>query len=390
MENELKLIKLSTKSWHYKLVLWFLGSKAPTPKNTFNFCRYFWILMFVVVVMVPLVGPFKLLYNLFAWFADGLINILDKQLTKSLEKWSENLDKMSAYEIYQFGTYNNNIPKKYKNKLDGDSDKIISIWAKQNFNLDWFKDEDRVIIKDELLKIREERAELDAQKRKLRREEEDRERLREEKRAELVAKINDKLSFIGKGWDSLMKGLNKMVDFDFTTMIKIAKKVVGILLTGIFLFASYFLVNCLVGVLITVGLFVGTNHVIILQILGSIVLLVIGVGVMYFVISKIIDKVDDIRKLYKNGDSVWYIQVLYLGIVRPLYYILYIPIYWLVMIPLNFIFNHFLWGVVCLRMFKPLGIWIWKGLVSFTGMFGEYFSASKGDYCPGVSWDDEK
>ena len=61
MENEFKLVKLSTKSWHYRLMKWFLGDATPTPSNTFNFCRYFWVLMFVLLIMLPLVTPFKLI-----------------------------------------------------------------------------------------------------------------------------------------------------------------------------------------------------------------------------------------------------------------------------------------------------------------------------------------
>lgn len=60
MENEFKLIKLSRNSWHYKLMKWFLGDNTPSPSNTFNFCRYFWILMFCLLIMVPIVAPVKL------------------------------------------------------------------------------------------------------------------------------------------------------------------------------------------------------------------------------------------------------------------------------------------------------------------------------------------
>jgi len=49
---------------------------------------------------------------------------------------------------------------------------------------------------------------------------------------------------------------------------------------------------------------------------------------------------------------------------------------------------------------KPIGLFngrltvkFIKGLVSSTGVFGEYFGASYSDYCPGIEWvdfDDEK
>ena len=384
----MKLIKLSTKSWHYKLIQWFLGDKSPTPSNTFNFCRYFWILVFVMVIMVPIVGPFKLIIKLFTWIGDSILNFMEVQLTKSMDKWSESLDKYTAYNIYNYDSYGR-VPKKFNKILLGDRDKVLSLWAKKEFGLDWFNDLDRIKIRQELDKIYDERSEVLKNKRKIEAEQLRLQELREVKRIALIANINNKLSFIGNGYDWLISRIKPLFSYDYTEMIKVAKKVVGVLLTAVFLVVSFVVVNILVMCLLTLGIAISNNWHIILQVLGWLVALVGTLAILYFIVLFVYNKIEDLIEVYKRGDSVWYIQVLYVGIVRPLYYIVYLPVYWVVMIPLNFIFNHLLWEFVCLRLFKPFGIWFWKGLISFTGIFGEYFSASKGDYCPGVSWDDE-
>jgi hypothetical protein len=338
--------------------------------------------------MVPIVGPFKLIIKLFTWIADGILQFLEVQLTKSLDKWSESLDKYTAFNIYNYGSYGR-VPKKFNKILQGDGYKVLSLWAKKEFGLDWFNDLDRIKIREELGKIDDERSEVLKNKRKIEAEQEKLQKIREEKRIALIAKINDKLSFIGNAYDGLISRLRILFDYDFSTIIKIAKKVVGVLLTGLFLVASFIVVNILVSGILFIGMGVSKNWVLILQVIGVIASFATILAIIYYVGLFIINKIDDLRSLYKRGDSVWYIQVVYLGIVRPLYYIVYLPVYWIVMIPLNFIFNHLLWKFVCLRLFKSFGIWFWNGIVSFSGIFGEYFSASKGDYCPGVSWDDE-
>lgn len=377
MENEIKLIELSENSWHYKLMLWFLGDNSPKPSNTFNFCRYFWILMFVCVIMVPIVGPFKLLFKLIYAIGNFVDKYIYQKTLKSLEKWVISLDAYTAYEIYNYGSYGR-IPKKFK-KVNVSGEKLLTDWAKENLNLDWDNMSDREQILIELKKVRDEREQL-------RYERQRKAELKEEKRDELIRKINNKLGFLSDAWDSITSSLEKLSSLDFTTMIKVAKKVTGVLITLLFLFVTYFIVNYLTLGLIAGGIFIMSIWKIILQVILAIVIGTVIVFLLYKLFQIIAGHIEDVVAKYKHGGSVWYIQVLYLGIVKPLYYVVYTPLYWLVLIPLNFIFNHFIWRFLCLKVFKSFGLWFWEGMKNFTGIFGDYFSASKKDYCPGITW----
>lgn len=388
-ENEIKLIELSEDSWHYKLMLWFLGDNTPKPSNTFNFCRYFWILMFCLVILVPIAGPFKLLYNLIIRIADFIYDYIVSASVKGLEKWIIKLDAYTAFLIYAEGTYDY-LPKKYKKIPGVNRDVILADWAKEAYGLNWFDVDDREKIKIELIKIHDERKKLNADRDKKRAEENRKAELKEQKREELINKINKKLSFLSTGWDKLITFINKIVDLDFTTMIKVAKKVTGVLITLVFLVLSYFVVNYLTLGLIATGVLIISIWKLLFQITLGIVIGVIISFLVFKLINYISSKIEDIRIKYKNGGSVWYIQVLYLIIIKPLYYLIYKPLYWIVLIPLNFIFNHLLWRFLCLKVFKSFGIWIWTGIKNFTGIFGDYFSASKKDYCPGIKWVEKK
>ncbi len=65
MSDEKAAVKLSTRSWHYKLVKFILGSAAPTPTNMHNLCPYFWLLVFSILI-TPIWGPLKLIARGFA------------------------------------------------------------------------------------------------------------------------------------------------------------------------------------------------------------------------------------------------------------------------------------------------------------------------------------
>lgn len=389
MENELKLVKLSTKSWHYRLVKWLLGDKAPTPSNTFNFCRYFWIFMFCLLVLVPIYAPFKMIGLLLYSIGNFIVTNIEQKLIDSYSIWVDKLDKSSIWDVYYNGT-GYIVPKKYLKKDIGHYKKdVIGPWAKKHLGLDWDDLSDREKIITELESINKERAELRKQQDEFRRKRREADALRDKKRAELVAKINNKLGFISDGWDTLVDGITKLFDYDYSTMIKVAKRVFGVILTLVFLVVSYFLVNILSLSFISLGGLIVSYWQYIVGGIGVLIVILIMFLLLYFIYGFLSDKIENIVKTYKSGGSVWYIQAFYLVIIKPLEYLIFKPIYWLVMIPLNFIFNHFLWKFICVKLIAKFSVWFWKGFINFTGIFGEYFAASKGDYCPGVEWGDE-
>lgn len=61
-----KLMKVSMKSWHYRLMKWVLGSNVPTPKTMQNGCPYFWLLVFSLIV-----SPFLFILRMFGSFLMG-------------------------------------------------------------------------------------------------------------------------------------------------------------------------------------------------------------------------------------------------------------------------------------------------------------------------------
>ena len=57
-----KLMRVSLKSWHYRLIKYVLADNAPTPKTMQNGCPYFWLLIFSLFA-----SPFVFVVKAF-WF----------------------------------------------------------------------------------------------------------------------------------------------------------------------------------------------------------------------------------------------------------------------------------------------------------------------------------
>ena len=388
MENDFKLIKLSKKSWHYRLMRWFLGDNTPNPSNTFNFCRYFWVFMFCLLILTPLYGPIKIAASIIGYFFNQFIKFVEWNAERGLKRWVDKIDKTMAADIHEEGAYGK-VPKRYRN-LDGAViDAILARWAKNTFGLDWSNLSDRDKIKFELRKIQEERAELEQEENKYWLERQARAERREKKRKEILAKINSKLSFVGDGWDKFTSFVSDLFNYDYTRMINVAKKTFGILITILFLITAYFLVNFMVFGIIWLTAIVVASIIPILVVFGSLVGVAIIGAIGYLAFNGVVSWGERLIDTYKGGGSIWYIQIFYWGIFKPLEYIVYKPLYWFTIIPLNLIFKHVLWDLVVMRWIVPFAIWVWRGFVNFTGIFGIYFSASKGDYCPGIEWEDE-
>jgi len=385
MENEFKSIKISKKSWHYKLMSWFLGEKVPKPSNTFNFCRYFWILMFCIF-LVPIFGPFKLLAKILKW----VLELIDKKIydinVNKFNTWSKSLSNTEMFDLYEGGYFS--LPKKFRNQ-DFCTQTALSIWAKKNFGLNWYDLNDRELINEELNKIELELIKVNQERSAIISRNNEIKRIKLEKRELLIKKINKRLSFISIAFGKLGCWITELFNFNYSKMINISKKVFGVVLTGLFLGISFILVNYLTFGFIWIGGVIWDNINYILGVSLVIIALVIVSWIVYLMYSFIYDKIIIMVKKYKSGESIWYIQLLYWIIILPVHYLIYTPIYWVTVGPLNFIFIHFIYNFIFRKILVSFGKWCYNGLISFTGIFGEYFSASKGDYCPGIEWDCE-
>jgi hypothetical protein len=92
-------VRLSTNSWHYKLIKWTLGSNAPTPQNMHNLCPYFWLLVFSILIQ-PIFAPIKLIGKGLLSFANGLEYIANKYMYQPYANdWYANLSDERAYRL---------------------------------------------------------------------------------------------------------------------------------------------------------------------------------------------------------------------------------------------------------------------------------------------------
>lgn len=358
-----KLMRVSLKSWHYRLVKFVLGSNAPTPKNMQNGCPYFWLLMFSIIVS-PFVGFYKLISKVLGY----LLTHFDKFLEKTIDKWIENLPPYKAYDIcynrsnklsfYGKLYYNNNedlffedyIYKKYGVRKEDDIEKWMEI--RKELGDEWSKHRNRIT--DELFRRKEER---------------EKERLKKEERKR---KFNEKIDKITDKFNELFSTK------DWKTIIKRTKQFVGFVITMLLLAMSYGIVLVLTTFFVTI-----IEHIIANPELYMIIgLSLLGGGLLAVLIYIFLGWVSNIVSDYKLGERRWYVDAVIFAIYNPIYYILYglyITGKYILYIPLKFIFVDILWN-----FFKGL----WKVLVGASGIFGEYFNASYTDYCPGIEWVD--
>ena len=90
-----KLMRVSMKSWHYRLVKYVLRSNAPTPKTMQNGCPYFWLLLFSIFVVI-----FVLLWHLIKFVFLLIPKALVWGLKKLTNDWIMNVDERQVYDIY--------------------------------------------------------------------------------------------------------------------------------------------------------------------------------------------------------------------------------------------------------------------------------------------------
>jgi hypothetical protein len=398
-----KLMRISLKSWHYQLMKFVLRSKTPTPKTMQNGCPYFWLLIFTLFAC-----PFVALWKV----AKFLVLLIPKVLFWGLEKivdfWLMSIGDEEAYEYYWNGKYNNSefkMPVTAKLFFDGSDEDFMDYYLLEKYKLKSEINPEEYQKKREELKAkwdvwREERRKARAEKDAKRQAELDEIREREyeymRRKAIRKAKWDARTKPIENGIASFFRGIRKAFTFkgDLKSLIRRTKQIVGALVTLILLGATYFVVNGLVlGLTYFIDFSIEYWYVYVI-----IIALAVVIGIIYILYLLFTGWAQSVINKYQGGKKVWYIEpfkfILIYFVYYPLKYVVLgiaYGLFYLIGIPLKYIFYNFLWKHVLV----PFAKWIWKvlcalgrGIANSTGVFGEYFSASYTDYCPGIEWVD--
>jgi hypothetical protein len=399
-----KLMRVSLKSWHYRLIKYILRDNAPTPKTMQNGCPYFWLLVLSMIAL-----PFVLLFKAVKFIIMLVPGFLFWCLEKFVDLWIQSIDDVMAYEMY-WGKYDGSsakLPTTAKIFFNNSDNDFYDYFINEKYGLDRNVNPEEYKKKKEEISAKWEEFRQEREAKRAKEQQESYERHRKEN--ERVAAINARREANKKVWDARMKpienGIGNLfasigkvfvsiyntIKFtgDWKVLIRRTKQVVGAVITLAILVATYFLVNFIAYGIIAFVDFSIANWEIYAILAG------IGVfaGIVYIVGVVLGSWIQNIVNNYQRGRKVWYIEPLIylwygikyvgLGIAYAVVYVLWIPV--------KFIFYTFLWKVVLVNV----GLFIWrvlcslaKGLANSTGVFGEYFGASYSDYCPGIEWTD--
>lgn len=372
MSEEKAAVKLSTRSWHYKLMRFILGSAAPTPQNMHNLCPYFWLLIFSMLVS-PIVAPLKLIWKVFVWLLEGLATFVENtMIIPACESYEENLSDMDLYQIIDWDMKLKKLYASYHNV-----DNAFSSERKKSAYKIWEERYGKKVFESgEISYYGNYTDEFQDWREKMRKEydslqEEIRERQAIRREAEM--RYEEKMSKFRDGMDAFG---DRIVNF-FKTMkswkniIKWTKRVVGLIVTGTLLVATYFIVN-----------FIGRGVLWLIEhwdwetvaIAGG-VILVIGIIAGLVLLLRAF-----VYYVAEHGMKLWIVKIIYW------------PIYILVWWPLKIVFYHFLVQIIAINAWYFIrrgARLVWGSILGFLGIFGEYFGASYTDYCPGIEWDEE-
>lgn len=390
-----KLMRISLKSWHYRLMKWVLEDNAPTPKTMQNGCPYFWLLILSVFV-----APFKVIgvgiHKTIMFFPE----MFDKFIEYSVENWTQEIDDKYAYGLYRNHMYlDKKIPitsriylkkKHYTKRVYHDD--FLETYLQKKYNVKPHSKEYREIRE----RIESEWEKWDVEQDKLKREvRREREILEAEKRRIALrkkAEWENKISPIQNKIDNIF---NSIVDVftikkDWSSLIRRTKQIVGGLVTVFLLAVTYLAVVMLTHILMWIidGLIAGWIYVVI------VIAFIAACGALYGLYWVIAIWVQSLVEKYRRGKKVWYVEAPIYIFYLPLKYVaiaIAFLLLWVLWKPIHFGGYKILW----LALLFPIGKWVWKGLKNLwnavlgsTGIFGEYFSASYTDYCPGIEWAD--
>jgi ABC-type multidrug transport system fused ATPase/permease subunit len=384
-----KLMRVSLKSWHYRLVKRVLGDNAPTPKNMQNGCPYFWLLLFSMIAY-----PIILLINAIGYVAMLIPRAFTWYLDKLADSWLIELPDEEAFDIYYRGKKSAYIPLSAKVSFrSGNDTEFLQKYVESKYHIDYATDYDLYKKKyDEMVeKWRIKDAEREERERIKRKERIDRLAELEMKRME-HARIREEYR---QKWEArlkpvtiVMSSIRKIFTFnkDWKNIIRRTKQFIGAIITLFVLAVSYVFVNGLtfVTMLLVDGCINNWEFIAGFGV-GALI-----AGVLYLLYMVIMNWVQNLVNKYRKGKKIWYVEPFIYLVWYPVKYIAmsigYVVLY-LLILPIKFIAYDFLYKIIGLFVWKVLKS-IWHVLVESTGIFGEYFSASYTDYCPGIEWVD--
>jgi hypothetical protein len=293
-----KLMRVSMKSWHYRLIKYVLGDNAPTPKNMQNGCPYFWLLIFSLFAI-----SFIMIWKAFVF----LLLLFPRLFMWGIEKfaiwWVSEINDEEAYDIY-YDRKDKKIPLTARIffKHDGwlNYNEFIDFFLSEKYDIDNNNNSEEYLKKKEEMrlkweKLHEERRTKEAERYKQRSilEEKIREKNRERQRKEAIREakwearmqpINDALNHLGESIGSIFRAIGNQFKTDPTNwknIIKRTKQFIGGLITLILLAATYCLINVLAcGVMAGIDWFINHWQIIVGV---SIVLIIIAaiIGIIY-------------------------------------------------------------------------------------------------------------
>ena len=363
--SEKASVKLSTKSWHYKLIKFILGSAAPTPYNMYNLCPYFWLLIFSLLV-TPILAPIKGLVKLLTWLSEGFINLLEASMISPIaENWERGLTDFDVYQIWywnqEVNKFYKSVHKKYDRCSINNRDFVNEWWTKKygespymsqlgGYTEKFQKWLEEMSEKEEALRAVKDTKRNEEYIKKVRRDE------KMEKFAKCIDNIFQKIGDEFRSWKNL---------------IKWTKRTVGLIITFLGLTATFFVVNFIGrGIL---WLIINWSWPIFFGVLIG--LAAIGLTFLFSHFTRVL-----IKYIEAKGRKAWWINILY--------YLSLVVFY-----PIKWIFYNFFWKILCVGGWPLItkgAIGLWNGILGFLGIFGEYFGASYTDYCPGIEWDQDE
>jgi len=390
-----KLMRVSRKSWHYRLMKYILKGNTPTPRDMQNGCPYFWLLIFSMLVL-----PFKLLFVA----GKSVILLVPKMLFWVLEQmvnsWITSLDDETAYDMY-WGGGEAKMPKTAKIFFDNSDDSFFDFFLSKKYKdlnkQDPNYEEKRKEIQD---KWRTWRDDLD-EKRSVQHEET---RKRNAERDALKREHDKKRREAQERWDAKMqpfkiwrKETATWFRKTFTVergrvnmIVKRTKQFMGAVVTLLTLALTFIVVNYVSLALMVAADWCITNWIV-FAVIG---LLAVAVGILYLLYVLVTSWLQNVVNRYERGKRVWYIE--------PFIYLIWYPIKYIAL-AIAFVVVKIIWAIIKFIFYtaifkyflKPIGLFIAKifvglakGIGSSSGIFGEYFGASYSDYCPGIEWTD--
>lgn len=363
-------VMVSTKDWHYKLMKWFWGRRlAPSSLDTFNLCPYFWMLI-STLILLPFISPFRfLLFIIFKLFNFMDKFMLDPILDNSAKSWYKELDDIKIYRIgLGAGNFKRSYAKKIENINDISRSEFTERWLWKNKKIKIYENKEKLLYSTKYIKWYEKQQEewdkieagIDEKKKKRKEIEERYKKSLENFRYQTAEKFEAFGDYLSSR----------------TIIIKWTKRFFGAVISLILTAISF-----IITIFISKGVLALISIITLLGLIGFLISAGMGIFVIGFVFFSAFLIHHSQEKGWKN---FWWAKTFMYTIILPVYYIIYMP--------LRVIFYDIIFLLILINfwfLIKGAGISLWKGILQFGGIFGEYFGASKGDYCPGIEWKDD-